>query len=79
MKRRFQLFTISKPYYDYLVSVLCNQANDKGLQGGVIDLGIAEPVKVYSNINNGVGIFGCYDTDIAEIDVMRIDGSFPEK
>lgn len=79
MKRRFQLFTISKPYYDYLVSVLCNQTNDKGLQGGMIDLGIAEPVKVYSNINNGVGILGCYNTDIAEIDAIKIVGSFPEK
>lgn len=79
MKRRFQLFTISKPYYDYLVSVLCNQTNDKGLQGGMIDLGIAEPVKVYSNINNGVGILGCYDTDIAEIDVIKTVGGFPEK
>jgi hypothetical protein len=78
MKRRFQLFSISKPYYDYLVSVLCNQTNDKGLEGGLIDLGIAEPVKVYSNINNGIGILGCYDIDTIVIDVVQIVGKIPE-
>jgi len=78
MKRRFQLFSISKPYYDYLVSVLCNQTDDKGLQGGMIDLGIAEPIKVYSNINNGIGILGCYDTDDVVIDVFEIVGKFPK-
>ena len=47
MKRGFRLYAISKAYYDYLVSVLINQTGDKGLQGGMIDLGIADPVKVF--------------------------------
>lgn len=79
MKRKFKLFSISKPYYDYLVSVLVNQTNDKGIQGGMIDLGIADPVKVYSNISGGIGIIGCYTTSETEIDVIKITGPFPEK
>lgn len=79
MKRNFKLYSISKPYYDYLISVLVNQTNDKGIQGGMIDLGIADPVKVYSNISGGVGIMGCYTISETEIDVIKIIGSFPEK
>lgn len=79
MKRKFKLYSISRPYYDYLVSVLVNQTDDKGIQGGMIDLGIADPVKVYSNITGGVGILGCYSTSETEIDVIKITGHFPEK
>lgn len=77
MKRGFRLYAISKAYYDYLVSVLINQTGDKGLQGGMIDLGIADPVKVFSNIEGGVGILGCYTMAESEIDVMKIVGPFP--
>lgn len=79
MKRRFKLYSISKAYYDYLVSVLINQTNDKGIQGGLIDLGISDPVKVYSNITGGIGILGCYAKSESEIDVIKILGGFPEK
>lgn len=77
MKRGFKLFAISKPYYDYLVSVLITQTGDKGIQGGIIDLGIADPTKIYSNIDGGIGILGCYTMDYSEIDVMKIVGPFP--
>lgn len=79
MKRNFKLYSISKPYYDYLVSSLINDTDDKGIQGGMIDLGIADPVKVYSNITNGVGILGCYSTSETEIDVIKEIGPIPEK
>lgn len=79
MKRKFKLFSISKPYYDYLVSVLVNQTDDKGIQGGMIDLGIADPIKVYSNISGGIGIMGCYTLSETEIDVIKIVGPFPKK
>ncbi len=79
MKRRFRLHAISKAYYDYLVSALMNRTNDKGLQGGMIDLGIADPVKVYSNISGGGGILGCYTTAESEIDALKIVGPFPKQ
>lgn len=79
MKRRFRLYAISKAYYDYLVSVLINRTGDKGLQGGMIDLGISDPVKIFSNIEGGVGILGCYTMAESEFDVMKIVGQFPSK
>ena len=72
-------FTISKHYYDYLISVLINDTDDRGLQGGMIDLGMADPVKIHSNISGGVGILGCYTTSTKEFDVLEIVGKFPRK
>ncbi len=77
MWRQFHLYAISKDYYDYLFSVLLNQTDDKGIQGGLIDLGIVNPIKVHSNINGGVGILGCYTTAERKFDVMQIVGPFP--
>lgn len=79
MERRFFLYSISKPYYDYLVSMLINCTDDKGLEGGLIDLGIADPVKVYSNIRGGLGILGSYAMAPADtIDVISLTGPFPD-
>lgn len=78
MARQFWLYTISKAYYDYLVSSIMNHTNDKGIQGGLIDLGMADPIKVYSNIDGGVGILGCYTTASSTIDVIEILGPFPK-
>lgn len=77
MKRKFRLFSISKDYYDYLLSVLYNDTNSEGLHGGMIDLGVAEPMKYFSNINGGVGIFAAYSLDEVKLDVMKIIGKFP--
>lgn len=57
--------------------MLINQTNDKGIQGGLIDLGIVTPVKAYTNIDGGIGIMGCYTTAERELDVMQIVGPFP--
>ncbi len=76
MKRKFKLYSISKAYYDYLFSVLINQTNDKGIQGGLIDLGLVNPVKAYTNIDGGIGIMGCYTTAERVLDVMEIVGPF---
>lgn len=78
MNRRFKLFSISKDYYDYLVSVIYNDSDSEGLHGGMIDLGVTEPIKYFSNINGGVGIFASYSLDEAELDVMNIVGRFPK-
>ena len=74
MKRDFRLFSISKSYYKYLVDIILNKTDDGGLQGGMIDLGIADPIKIYSNINNGIGIMGCYSTSHYVVDVFKIVG-----
>lgn len=78
MNRRFKLFSISGDYYDYLLSVLYNDSDSEGLHGGMIDLAITEPIKYFSNINGGVGIFAAYSLDETDLDVMSITGCFPK-
>lgn len=56
--RRFRLYSISEAYYLYLVSLQSNDS-DQSWQGGMADIGIAEPVSIYSNIQGGIGILGC--------------------
>lgn len=77
MNRQFKLFSISKSYYEYLVSALCNNATDDSLHAGLIDLGMTEPLKYYSNINGGVGIFAAYNLHEVTMDILPIIGKFP--
>ena len=76
--RQFKLYAISKPYYNYLVSILCNRSDDGGIHGGVIDIGFAEPIKVYSNIEGGTGILGSYVVEPVTVDIFSLPGMFPE-
>lgn len=78
MKRTFKLFSISEDYYQYLLSVLYNDTDSEGLHGGMIDLGVTEPIKYFSNIHGGVGIFAAYSLDKTELDVMKVCGNFPK-
>ncbi len=78
MNRRFKLFSISRDYYNYLLSVIYNDSESEGLHGGMIDLGITEPIKYFSNINGGIGIVAAYTLDETEVDVMNIVGRFPK-
>lgn len=78
MNRKFQLYSISKAYYNYLVSILCNNSDDGGIHGGMIDLGISDPVQIYSNINGGTGILGSYVLDEKVVDILKTVGPFPK-
>lgn len=78
MHRKISLYSISESYYNYLVSRLYNETYDSDLHGGMIDLGFTEPLKTYSNINGGVGIFAAFCVDETELDVMEITGPFPK-
>ncbi len=78
MNRKFKLFSISNNYYHYLLSVLYNNTDSEGLHGGMIDLGISEPIKYFSNIEGGIGIFAGYSLDETDVDVMGIVGRFPK-
>lgn len=53
--RRARLYSLSENYYKYLRSILRNEQRDESAIG---DIGILEPVKIFSNINGGTGILG---------------------
>ena len=57
-RRVITLYTISEAYYKYILTLLANDS-DSSWQGGLSDIGLSEPIKIYSNINGGIGIFGC--------------------
>lgn len=78
MNRRFSLYAISEDYYNYLVSVICNSGlYDEGLHAGLIDLGVTEPSKYFTNINGGVGIFAAYSREDVILEVLDLIGPFP--
>lgn len=61
---RIFCYTVSKPYYLYL-KALTGQ-NDDSLTNGIIDIGLAEPVRIYSNVEGGTGILGgCYRDSVS--------------
>ncbi|MDR2968661.1 MAG: DUF4249 domain-containing protein [Tannerellaceae bacterium] len=53
---RVSLQTISESYYRYMKALI--EMEDTSLHGDLIDVGLAEPISIYSNINNGLGILG---------------------
>lgn len=53
--RTVRLYSVSENYYKYLRSVLKDEQRDESAIG---DIGILEPVVIYSNIEGGTGIFG---------------------
>jgi hypothetical protein len=77
MNREFKIFSISKAYYDYLVSVLCCNADDS-IGSSMIDLGISDPTKIANNIDGGIGVFGTYSLASQKMDVIAIIGKFSQ-
>ncbi len=57
LKRKITLFSLSQAYYQYLSSL--QYIDDDNLMHDMADYGLAEPVKIYSNIlGGGTGILG---------------------
>lgn len=80
MYRNFKLFSISENYYNYLVSVLCNDTYDDSLSGGLVNIGLIEPTKIFTNITgNGVGLLGSYSVADTTVNTFDTVGPFPKK
>lgn len=55
--RKITLYSISKSYYKYVMTLLAND-DASSWQGGLTEIGLTEPISIYSNIVGGIGIFG---------------------
>lgn len=64
--RIISLYSISEAYYKYVISLLANDS-DMSWQKGMVDIGLADPVRIFSNINGGTGIMGCLHRDTATV------------
>ena len=47
-KRHIRLYSLSEPYYQYLLSL--QNIENEGIMGGLTNVGLAEPVRIYSNV-----------------------------
>lgn len=60
--RKIILYSISESYYKYVMTLMANDAASSW-QGGLTEIGLTEPISIYSNIIGGIGIFGCVTSD----------------
>lgn len=68
LPRKFQLYAISQSYYRYMLSNLFISGSTS-MGNAMIDLGVAEPQAVYTNVQGGTGIMGCYVEDKVSLTV----------
>ena len=62
-ERSINLYALSESYYQYLLSL--EKISASTLSGSLSNIGLAEPLRVYTNVNNGTGILGaCQRTNI---------------
>lgn len=73
---RVYLHSISEDYYRYL-KVLQDKETDS-VSNTLIDGGLAEPIRVFSNIEGGVGILGSCHLGLFETDIESASHSDPE-
>lgn len=66
---RVRLYAISADYYKYLKTL--QDQSDNSFANHLIDAGLAEPIRVYSNIDGGLGIFGGCTPNWIEVDYGR--------
>jgi hypothetical protein len=73
LNRKILLYSLSKNCYNYLTSLL--NVNENSIEYYLSEYGLYEPVKTFSNIRGGTGIFACSQTDIKFVDLREI---FPD-
>jgi len=77
LPRRVNLYSISEPYFKYMVSVLSLDCNGSALKGNILSLGLMEPDRIYSNIEGGTGVMGSYNLSTSHVDLLLQTGGWP--
>lgn len=57
--RKVAIYSLSEPYYWYLLSLQKKMGST--LEGGLGNMGFAEPLRIYSNVQGGTGILGAFN------------------
>lgn len=66
---RVYLYSISESYYRYLTDL--NTLSEGSLNNDLANAGLAEPIRVFSNIKGGLGIFGTACVDSLTVAVQK--------
>lgn len=69
---RANLYTITPAYYHYMLSLL--SIEDDSLQESMASAGLSEPIRVFSNVDGGVGIMGGCSLSTIEMDLVPEKG-----
>ncbi len=77
LMRKISLYSISKAYYEYMISVLAMDYEEDAIKGNLLSLGLMEPTKIYSNIEGGAGLMGSYNLSTRRIDILQMTGGWP--
>ena len=77
LPRRINLYAISRPYFEHMVSILSQDYEQEALKGNLLSLGLIEPTKIYTNIESGAGILGCYNLSRVKLDLLQHTGGWP--
>lgn len=77
LPRKVCLYSISKSYYEYMLSILPMDYEESSLKSDLLSLGLMEPSKVFSNINGGTGLLGSYNLSTKEVDLLQLSGGWP--
>lgn len=77
LPRRVKLYSISRSYFRYMVSVLSMDYEKASLKGNLLTLGLVEPTKIYTNIEGGAGVLGSYNLSEQQVDLLKLTGGWP--
>ena len=77
LPRQVNLYAISRPYFEYMVSILSQDYEQDAIQGNLLSLGLLEPTKIYTNIDSGAGILGSYNLSSIKVDLLEQTGGWP--
>lgn len=66
---KIYLYTLSEPYYQYLTALA--ELADGSLNNDLVGAGLAEPIRVGSNVAGGTGIFGAATVDTLTVETPR--------
>jgi hypothetical protein len=70
LDRKVVLYSISESYYHYLTSTL--NIDSEKIMENLPDYGLAEPIRIYSNVHGGTGIFAAVNSDSWGVE-LRLD------
>lgn len=65
---RIYLYSLCEAYYRYLKTLQSNSIYS--FSNELVDAGLAEPIKVYSNVSGGVGIGGACNFSLTTIEAI---------
>ena len=79
LPRKVNLYSISRSYFEYMLSILSLDYEENALKGNLLTLGLMEPTRIYSNIKGGAGLMGSYNLSAARVDLLQLNGGWPSK